>query len=44
MPPKRREVNEPFFDTHLSTFPNCQVTSKGKSNLKMKMKNCETEQ
>ena len=43
---KRREINEPFYDAHLElfkcTFPNCQVTSKRKSNLKRHMKNCET--
>ena len=36
--PKGREVNDPFYDGHLKlfnyTFPNCQVTSRTKSNLK----------
>ena len=40
MPPKGREVNEQFYDAHLKLFkcrfPNCQLTSKRKSNLKLK--------
>lgn len=47
MPSERREVNEPFYNAHLKlfkcTFPNCQITSKIKSNLKRHMKNCETQ-
>ena len=47
MPPKRIEVNEPFYDAHLKLFkcmfPNCQVISKRKSNLKKHMKNWETQ-
>ena len=47
MPLKRSEVIEAFYDVHLKlfkcTFPDYQVTSKRKSNLKRHIKSCETQ-
>ena len=47
MPLKRSEVIEAFYDAHLKLFkcpfPDYQVTSKRKSNLKRHIKSCETQ-
>lgn len=47
MSPKRREVNQPFYEAQLKLFKcrfsNCQVRSKRKLNLKKHLKNCESQ-